>query len=428
MTAKNLTRTAAAAKSATAPKSSTHFFFTESALSKLHGPGPGSTRKSIEYSDTMIPGLKAEFGRSGRGTYWYRYSLHDSKRAMRLGTVGATTLADARKTALEARADLDRGIDPQEGRDRIKAMPTFGDFALGAYMEWATAAKKSHRDDLSRLTHHLIPRWGSRRLCDITKRDIDLLKIDYLRSHSAGTTNRLLALTSGIFRQAIDWGVVDRNPANGVKMARENNANQRYLSIEETSRFLIALEAEGNKTAASALTLLALTGCRREEILQLKWADVQLENGVLRLTQTKNGTARYVQLSAESIELLRKQPSRDKSEWVFPGRDTPTRPIVNVRKTMLRAMKAAGITEHARIHDLRHSVGAAAVQAGVPLYTVQEMLGHKTARMTQRYAHLNDQTVRAGAQAVSDSISAALAAARATNAMATSHDTEATAA
>lgn len=406
-----LTKTAQAAKAATGSK--TRFNFTEAALAKLHGPGPDSARKSFEYSDTQVPGLKAEFGRSGRGTYWFRYTWQDCKRAMRIGTVGAMPLADARKLAVDARVALDRGLDPQEGRDRDKAMPTFEEFALGQYMEWSRSAKKSHRDDASRLKTHLIPRWGKRRLCDISRRDVDMLKIESLRKRAAGTTNRLLALTSSIYRQGQGWGVVDVNPAAGVKMAREGNANERYLSADEAGRFLAALETEGNRTAASALTLLLHTGCRREEVLTLRWDNVALDTATMRLVDTKNGESRHVQLSHEAVALLRAQPSYGVSPWVFPGRDGPERPIRNVRKTMLRAMKAAGITEHARIHDIRHSVGAAAVQAGVPMATIQAMLGHKTLKMTQRYAHLNDQTVRAGAQAVGDAMAKALKAAKA---------------
>jgi integrase len=409
-----LNTVAQAAKTATGNR--TNFNFTEATLAKLHGPGPNSPRKSIEYSDTAVSGLKAEFGRSGRGTYRYRYSWKDGKRAMRIGTVGATSLADARKKALEARADLDRGIDPQEARDQIKAMPTFEEFALGAYMEWSRSAKRSNRDDASRLKHHLIPRWGKRRLCDISRRDVDMLKIESLRARAPATTNRLLALTSSIYRQALNWGVVDTNPVTGVKMAKESKGNERYLSADEAGRFLAALETEQNRTAAAALTLLAYTGCRCQEILRLRWSEVRVDDAVMRLVETKNGDTRYVQLSREAIELLRAQPSQGLSPWVFPGRDGPARPIVNVRKTMLRALKAGGIVDHARIHDIRHSVGAAAVQAGVPLFTVQNMLGHKSIKMTQRYAHMNDQTARAGSQAVGDAMANALKAAKAVNA------------
>ena len=115
-----------------------------------------------------------------------------------------------------------------------------------------------------------------------------------------------------------------------------------------------------------------------------------------------------MQLSDAAIELLKRQPSKGKSIYVFPGRDGVDKPINNVRKTLERAQKAAGITEHVHIHTLRHTAASLAVQNGVPLYTVQAMLSHKTARMVQRYAHLNDATVRSGTQALADAVAKAM--------------------
>jgi integrase len=394
-------------------KSVTHFAFTEAALERLRGPGPNDACKSIEYSDMTVSGLKVEVGRSGKGTYLYRYTHRGTKRGMRLGTVGAIPLAEVRRLALAARAELDRGNDPQDERDRIKAMPTFEEFVTQQYLPWVASAKTRTRDDASRSRHHLIDRWGRKRLCDVTTRDVDMLKTALLGHRSAGTTNRVLHLARAIFRQAIAWGVVDRNPCDAVKPAKEKTPAPRYLSPDEVGRLLIALDADKNQVAVDALKLLLFTGCRREEILQLPWSAVSLPDGTLKLEKTKNGEIRWVQLSSEAIELLKRQPSQGVSRWVFPGRDGPDRPINNVRKTLERAQQAAGLEAHVHIHALRHSAASLAVRAGVPIYTVQGMLGHKTARMTQRYAHLADDTVRAGSQAVADVVTAALAAARA---------------
>lgn len=391
-------------------KSETCFSFTEKNVLALRGPGPRDRVKSIEYTDASTPGLKIEVGRSGHGTYWWRYTLRGKKRAMRLGTVGAMALGEVRRLALDARADLDRGNDPQDGRDRLKAMPTFAEFALGPYMEWARGAKRSHDDDESRLRNHLVPRWGSHRLCDVMRRDVDSLITEHKKTHAPGTVNRLIALTSAIYRQAIHWNVVDRNPCAGVKMLKESAGNDNYLTIEELNRLLDALALHPNKIAAAALETLAMTGCRREEILQLRWEHVDLQREVIKLVETKNGHARYQPLPKVCIDRLVAMKAQAKGPWVFPGRDSPDRPIRNVLKVMNWAVQQAQIGRHVRIHDLRHSLAANMVQAGVSLPIIGETLGHRSPRVTARYAHLNDQVVRGSLDAVADRLAKARAA------------------
>lgn len=383
-------------------KSQTCFAFTEANVRGLAGPSHRDRSKSIEYTDASTPGLKAEVGRSGQGTYWWRYTYRGKKRALRLGTVGAMSLGEARRRALDARADLDRGIDPQEARDRLKAMPTFAEFALGEYMRWAKGAKRSHADDLSRLENHLVPRWGSRRLCDIGRREIDQMIQDYQRMRSPATVNRLIALTSAIYRQACHWAVVDRNPCLGVKMLRESAGNENYLTIEELTRFLAALAQDSNRVGAAALEMLALTGCRREEILKLRWENVDLKRGSIKLVATKNGHVRHQPLPRACIDRLAVMKETARGPWVFPGRDAPDRPICNVLKVMNRAVALAKIERHVRIHDLRHTVGASLVQAGASLPVVAETLGHRSLSVTRRYAHLDDHTVRSGLDGLAD--------------------------
>ena len=224
-------------------------------------------------------------------------------------------------------------------------------------------------------------------------------------SHCPATANRHLSLLSKLFKLAMQWERVTKNPCQGVKKFKENNQRHRYLSDDELQRLFRAMEGERNQTLVAALKLLLLTGIRKEEAMQAQWVNVDLERGTLFLPETKSGRGRHVVLNPAAVELIRQQPRQADNPYIFPGR-IPQRPINNPQKGFRRLLAAAGI-ENLRIHDLRHSFASLAVNAGATLYQVQHLLGHASAQTTQRYAHLTDAALREASQAVATSVSRA---------------------
>lgn len=390
------------------------FPFNNRAITALPAHPADSPSKSAEYSDTATPGLRLTVGKNAVKRFAMRYTLASGRaRYAPIGTFSsAFGVAEARAVAAEMRAIIDRGGDPQEERDRIKAMPTFSEFIHQQYLPFVIqAGKKSAHDDEAKFRLHIEPRLGHLRLGDITTRDVQTLHAAMRASHSPAYANRHLAVLSATFRKAVEWGVIDKNPASGVKQFKESIKATTVLDANQLARLFAALDADESKTAASALKFLALTGVRREEALQAEWQHVNLESGLWWLPKTKSGRGRYVTLNAAAAELLAAQPSRDKSPWVFPGQ-RGRKPINNVRKTMERALTAAGLP-HVRIHDLRHGYASLAVNAGASLYEVQHLLGHASAQVTMRYAHLADSGLREASQKVADVVSAAMQAAEA---------------
>lgn len=383
------------------------FVFTNRALAALPAHDPNSPSKSSEFSDATVAGLKLIVGTTGSKRFAFRYSTAGGrKRYAPLGTFPAIDVAEARRLALEMRAVADRGGDPLEERDRIKAMPTFSEFVRREYLPYAYQTKRSAHDDDSKFRLHLEPKWGHLRLCDVTARDVQMHHAAVRESHSVGTANRHLALISATFRAAVEWGRMDRSPAAGIRAFREANQRQTFLTPEQIARMFAAMAHDRNQTAVAALKLLVYTGTRREEALQARWEHVDLQTGQLWLPKTKSGRGRYVALSDEAVALLQAQPSLGTSPWVFPGRDGD-KPLNNPRKTFRRVLAAAGIAA-VRIHDLRHSFASLAVNAGASLYEVQHLLGHSSAQMTQRYAHLADDARRRAAGKVGAVVSAAV--------------------
>jgi integrase len=373
------------------------FRFTNRSLDALPPCPITSPSKATEYSDVEVPGLKALVSKSREIVFYHRYVFGGKKRAMRLGVYPGTTIPDARQRAQENRAKIDVNIDPQETSDRIKGMPTFREHAR-AYLKFVEQYKRSANADESKLRLYLIKHFGDDRLCDITTRDIQTYHMVISKKLSQSTANRHLALLSMMFNLAIQWDILDRSPCKSVKKFKEDNQKQRFLSADEIGRLYQAMEAEDNKVAVNALKLLLLTGCRREEILKLKWDDVSIESGTLFLPDSKTGS-RYVQLNAAARELL-ESIARNKGLFVFPGRHDSKKPINNPRKCFTRVLTAAGI-EHIRLHDLRHTHASILVNAGASLFVVQKALGHSNPITSQRYSHLSDKTLRDASETVS---------------------------
>lgn len=382
---------------------------TNRSITQMAGPTPGSSAKEIENSDSEVTGLRVAVSSSGRKFFRFRYTINGQKRVAKIGEFPAIDVQEARRLALEMRAAIDRGIDPQEQRDLIKQMPTFAEFALKEYLPYATQQKaaSSVASDSSKLRIHLLERFGERRLCDITTRDVQLHVGAIKASHCEATANRHLALVSKIYNVAILWGRVDRNPCKGIQKFREAMTHTKCLSPDDIQKLLKAMESEPNIQAVAALKLLLLTGVRREEALQALWTDVDLPQARWFLPKTKNGKTHHVVLNDEAVDLLRHHPRIAGSPFVFPGRDA-TKPLCNPRKAFTRILNAAGLP-HMRIHDLRHAYASLAVQSGASLYQVQCLLNHASPQTTQRYAHMADDALRQASASVSNVITRARA-------------------
>lgn len=383
------------------------FRFTNRALAQLPLHDAASPSRSAEYSDADVIGLRVLVNKQGRKYFYFRFVFEGQKRAAKLGEFPALEVPDARKLALEMRAKVDRGINPQQAHDQAQASPTFEAFGSIEYMPFARQTKRSAHDDECRLRVQIYPRFGPRKLADIQTREIQQFHADMKESHCAATANRHLSLLSRMFKLAVQWGRADRNPCVGISKWKENNQRQRFLTPEEIQRMYKAMESEPNKTAVAALKFLLLTGARREEALKARWENVDLDNGVWFLPQTKSGRGRYVQLNSEAQALLRALPRDDGSPWLFPSKRNPIKPIYSPRDAFDRVLTAAGI-EHLRLHDLRHTYASLAINAGVSLSVIQGLLHHQSPVQTMRYSHLMNSTLRNATESIAEVVSKAV--------------------
>jgi len=198
---------------------------------------------------------------------------------------------------------------------------------------------------------------------------------------SNATVNREVACLKHIFTKAIEWGIVKKNPGRKVKLLRERNTRLRYLDEKEIRRLHDACAEHLKPIVIVALN----TDMRKEEILSLRWKDLDYRIRTISILDTKNGESRELPMNDIVYRTLLAVKKTD-SPWVFCKKNGER--YGNVRKAFEGARKRAGIVDF-RFHDLRHTFASHLVMAGVDLKTVQELLGHKSFEMTLRYAHLS---------------------------------------
>jgi site-specific recombinase XerC len=215
-------------------------------------------------------------------------------------------------------------------------------------------------------------------------------------------------LVGSIYGFAIGRGLASDNPARGVKKAPVRKV-ERFLSEAEIARLAEALDAEtersGNPYPSAAIKLLLLTGCRRGEIISLRWQHVDFTRDCLRLPDSKTG-AKVVYLNPPARLLLEELPRIADNPLVIPGLRVDGGAAA-IQKAWDR-VRIAAVLANVRLHDLRHSFASVGAAGGLSLPIIGALLGHKHAATTARYAHLAADPLRAANDVVGARIAAAM--------------------
>jgi len=188
------------------------------------------------------------------------------------------------------------------------------------------------------------------------------------------------------FNFCIGKGYIDKNPAAGIKKLNELSRN-KILSDSDIDKLIAGAT---NKIARNLIAFLVYTGCRKGEALNLKWDDVDLQNGVIAVKATKTKYDRYIPIHTQLKAILSGIERNHDSLYVFERSGAK---LTDFRDSFHTACRNAGLND-LRIHDLRHVFASKMVMNGTPLYTTGALLGHKTPQMTQRYAHLSPDTLK----------------------------------
>ena len=366
---------------------------TDAAVSRLR---PGEREYTVW--DTTVRGLGVRVRTTGGKSWVLLRQDTGGSRRVSLGPVETASVAEARRACLTRQA----APEPEGRAARRDALPLLRDFVAGEWREanydrYKPSTKKGVR---ALLDTRILPAFGSKRLDRIAPAEVRRWFDDFSRT-APGNANLGLALLRQILNFAAARGHIDANSARDIQRNRRPVLT-RFLSREEVDRLHRVLERQtgrGQRQQADIVRLLLLTGCRRGEIVQLRWSE--LRDDTLMLDDSKTGP-RSVPLNSQARRILDRQP-RNGSPFVFPSPRDPSRPRSHNLTLWYRVRREAGI-EDVRLHDLRHTVASHAVMNGVPVPVVSRLLGHSNVRMTLRYAHLGDREIERAAERVGKAI------------------------
>ena len=345
--------------------------------------------------DSRVGGLGVRVRPSGGGGWIYLLRTAGGTRKISLGPVALKTVEEARREGHALSAEPRAGNEAATTGD---AAPWFRVFVEGAWKETHfDRCKPSTRQGVRYvLDRQLLPTFGSRRLDRIAPARIRRWFDAYSRT-APGGANHALGILAQILNFAIAHGHIDTNPARCIRRNRRTPLT-RFLSRDEIARLHRALDGQTGRRRgqqADIIRLLLLTGCRRNEIVNLRWSEVHDDRLVLEDSKTGRRT---VPLNSQARRVLERQ-SRGAGPFVFPSSRDPSRPRGANLPLWYSVRREAGIRD-VRLHDLRHTMASHAVMNGVPVPVVCRMLGHSNTRMTLRYAHLGDRDIEAAAERI----------------------------
>jgi len=342
---------------------------------------------------------------SGRNVYIVQTRMAGRMRTVTLGPASVLTRYQAQMVARRVIAYAQVGRDPANERQRIRSAPSFADFLDEYWERWAPQWKASTLETHTGYRRrYLDEAFAGIYIDELNEVHVTSWFSDLNNRTGPGAANRTLEILKHMFNKAEEWGyrLENTNPCRAIKPNRKRQC-ERFLSSEELARLgktLSELRENDDPTtqcASAAITLLLLTGCRKNEVLTLEWRDVKGNRLLLR--DSKTGP-RTVWLGSAAKAVIAGLPRTNRIPQLFWNYRLG-RPMRDVTSYWNAVREKSGLTD-VRLHDLRHTFASHAAINKETLPMIGRLLGHANVQTTARYAHLDDEHLLEAAQLIGE--------------------------
>lgn len=388
-----------------------------------------SREKDYVIWDDELPGFGLRVFASGKRSYVLQYRALGRSRRYTIGLHGVWTAETARQEAKVQLGRVAQGDNPAEERQldhkaiTVKDLCTLylNDLNAGLILGKGGRPKKPTTivTDTGRIERHIIPLLGTRRVKDLTKTDINKVLKDIMAGKTrvsvktkklrgkaivrggAGTATRTVGLLGGILTYAVEAGIITSNPAHGLRKPKDNVRKRRLSEAEyRTLGEMLRKAAEEEKYAMTVdiIRQIALTGCRRSEMIRLKWTEADTEASCLRLEDSKEGES-IRPIGLPVVEYLEQRRTDDVGTYVFPGQgeDNAFGSFPNHWEQLFKDSPLSDVTPHV----LRHSFASIANDLGFTEVTIAALVGHAKGSVTSKYIHTLDTALIMAADTIS---------------------------
>jgi integrase len=341
------------------------------------------------YSDTKEKGLKLYVTSKGVKTFFIRKMIEGKDERIIIGQFPDLSVDNARREALDVKAQIAKGINPNDKLRKKRAEYTLGDLFEEYMVRYSKPHKKSWKYD-EREIPKFLGHWFKRKLSNIKNQEVRKLHEMTFANNGRYQANRILERIKAMYNKGMEWGYISENPANGIKKYKETKRD-RFLKPQEIKAFFESLEEEPNQVARDYFKILLFTGARKTNVLAMRWDEIDFDRRIWRIPETKNGEPLEVPLIDYAIDILNNM-SRV-SEWVFPSETSENGHFADPKRPWKRILQRAEITD-LRIHDIRRTLGSYQAITGSSLSIIGRSLGHKSVEATKIYARLHDDPIR----------------------------------
>ena len=328
--------------------------------------------------------------------FYIIYYLNGKKIEEKAGRQFADDMTAAKAAGI--RAERSKGNEPSNNtrREQSKAAKEAeaGKMTLARLWEAYEANKRDSKGiniDKGRFEKYLLPLFGNKEPHEIIRLDVDRMRVKLLKTLKPQTVKHVLALV----KRLVNFGVSRQLCGNlnfKIEMVKVDNQKTEDLNPEQLARLLMAIENSKDIQAANMMKLALYTGMRRGEMFKLKWNDIDFQRGFIAIRTPKGGSSQKIPLNEQARHILENHPRKVENVFVRPD----GKPFTYIWRRVNPIKQAAGIPDDFRaLHGLRHTYASMLASSGkVDLYTLQKLLTHKSPVMTQRYAHLRDETLK----------------------------------